>query len=202
MRRQRTRYFRISLLSAGALSAGGTTMVVLGCGIDIVYPTAHKNLMKEVLRFGAVITEYPPAARPLKHHFPQRNRLISGLCQGTVVVEAQEGSGSLITAKMALAQGRDIYAVPGNVGEENTAGTNRLLSSGANMVLGARDILKNYEFLYCDVLNMNALSFAEKRSKVDEAFLKELSVYYKTKPTDTSAASAENPPTNLLPTWA
>ncbi len=176
-----------AMASVGALAAGGTTMVVLGCGIDIVYPPTHKTLLKEILRFGSVITEYPPDARPLKQHFPQRNRLISGLCQGTVVVEAQEGSGSLITAKMALAQGRDIYAVPGNVGEENTVGTNHLLSSGANMVLGGRDILKNYEFLYRDVLNMNALSFAEKRSKVDEDFLKKMSVYYKAKPTDSPA---------------
>lgn len=173
-----------AMASAGALAAGGTSMVVLGCGIDIVYPTAHKTLMNEILRNGAVLTEYPPATRPLKHHFPQRNRLISGLCQGTVVVEAQANSGSLITAKNAIAQGRDIYAVPGNVGEENTSGTNDLIRSGANVVLGGRDILENYAFLYRDVLSMSGLTMAEKRSQVDEHFLMKMSVYYKSKTTE------------------
>ena len=184
-----------AMASAGALAAGGTTVVVLGCGIDIVYPTAHRTLMNEVLRHGAVITEYPPATSPLKHHFPQRNRLISGLCQGTVVVEAQTNSGSLITAKTAIAQGRDIYAVPGNVGEENTSGTNHLIRSGANVVLGGRDILENYAFLYRDVLSMSQLYLAEKRSEVDEDFLMKLSVYYKTKPTESSPIQKRHEPT-------
>lgn len=166
-----------AVAAAGAIAAKGTTVAVLGCGIDVVYPVAHKPLMDEVMRHGAVITEYPPATRPLGHHFPQRNRLISGLSQGTVVVEAGKGSGALITAKTAIVQGRDIFAVPGNVGDENTSGTNQLISEGAGVVLKPKDILDNYSFLYRDTVNMARLRAAEERSDLDERVLERLSVY-------------------------
>ena len=166
-----------AVAAAGAIAAKGTTVAVLGCGIDIVYPVVHKTLMEEVIRHGAVITEYPPATRPLGQHFPQRNRIISGLSQGTVVVEARKGSGALITAKDAIAQGRDIFAVPGNVGDENTLGTNQLISEGASVVLKPRDILDNYSFLYRDTISMARLSAAECRSDLDDQVLERLSVY-------------------------
>ncbi len=180
-----------AVAAAGAIAAKGTTVAVLGSGIDIVYPVVHKTLMEEVTRHGAVMTEYPPATRPLGQHFPQRNRIISGLSQGTVVVEARKGSGALITAKDAIAQGRDIFAVPGNVGDENTSGTNQLISEGASVVLKPRDILDNYSFFYRDTLHMARLSVAESRSDLDDQVLERLSVYVR------HAAPkhpAENPP--------
>lgn len=132
----------------GALDAGGHTIAVLGCGIDRVYPKEHYNLMKEIMYSGTVITEYPPATKPLARNFPIRNRIISGLSNGTVVVEAGKISGSLITARLALAQGRDLFAFPGEVGELNSTGTNELLKKGAKIVTEASDILEEYEFLY------------------------------------------------------
>lgn len=169
-----------AVAATGAIAAGGETVAILGSGIDVVYPAVHKSLMEEILRRGAVMTEYPPATRPLAPHFPQRNRLISGLSQGTVVVEAGKDSGALITAKTAIAQGRDIFAVPGNVGDEQTSGTNRLISEGAGVVLKPKDILDNYSFLYRDTLQMNRLRSAEAKSDLDEAFLERLSVYVRT----------------------
>lgn len=133
---------------AGAQSAGGITVGVLGCGIDITYPQEHRDLFGRTRERGVIITEYPPGSPPARHHFPQRNRIISGLCQATVVVEADMKSGSLITAKHALYQGRTVFAVPGNVGEVNAEGCNKLLSEGASVATCANDILGRYEFLY------------------------------------------------------
>lgn len=133
---------------AGALSAGGTTIGVLGCGLDIVYPPEHKELMKRVLDDGLIVSEYPPGTPPLARHFPVRNRLISAFCDSVVVVEGDLKSGSLITARHALYQGLEIYAVPGLVGESGSAGTNALLQSGARVALSALDLLKPYEFMY------------------------------------------------------
>ena len=133
---------------AGAQSAGGVTVGVLGCGIDIVYPPEHKDLFGRTRRNGAVITEYPPGSPPAGHHFPVRNRIISGLCQATAVIEADASSGALITAKHALYQGRNVFAVPGNVDEKNAEGCNRLISEGATVLSCANDILSEFEFLY------------------------------------------------------
>lgn len=166
-----------SVAAAGALAAKGCTVAILGCGIDIVYPVAHRDLRDAILQNGAVMTEYPPATRPLGHHFPQRNRIISGLSQGTVVVEAGESSGALITARTAISQGRDVFAVPGNVGDPQTSGTNRLIFDGAGVVLKPRDILDTYSFLYRDALRLDRLLTAEQRSDLDESVLERLSVY-------------------------
>ncbi|MBE6585978.1 MAG: DNA-protecting protein DprA [Ruminococcaceae bacterium] len=186
-----------AVASAGAIAAEGRTVAVLGCGIDVAYPVAHKPLMEAVVRQGAVMTEYPPATRPLGHHFPQRNRIISGLSQGTVVVEAGLGSGALITAKTAISQGRDIFAVPGNVGDENTSGTNQLISEGATVVLKPSDILNNYSFLYRDVLRMKALPAAERHSDLNDAVLARLSVYVKKAEEKKDASSKpQNPPSS------
>ncbi len=145
---------------AGALSAGGVTVGVLGCGIDIVYPPEHKDLMQRVLKNGAVITEYPPGTPPNGYHFPKRNRIISGLCQAVCVVEGDLKSGSLITARHALYQGKDLYAVPGRIGEAGAAGPNALIKNGARAVTTPSDILKNYEFLYPHTIRMAAIDAA------------------------------------------
>lgn len=178
-----------SVTAAGALAAGGKTVAVLGCGIDIIYPPEHAVLGRHILQNGALITEYPPGSRPEGYHFPIRNRIISGLGQGTLVVEAPRGSGALITVKTATLQGRDIYAVPGNVGFENTSGTNQLIHDGATMVLRARDILDNYTFLYRDTLDMSRLLVAEGRSDLDNEWIEKLHVCSRTNPAHDAAPS-------------
>lgn len=132
----------------GALSANGRTIAVLGSGIDVIYPPEHKDLYNRIIKNGAVITEYAPGAAPEGHHFPTRNRIISGLCQGTCVIEADAKSGALITAEKAEIQGRDVFAFPGNVLDPKSEGTNRLIKNGATLVRGAIDILKEYQALY------------------------------------------------------
>ena len=141
----------------GCLDAGGTTIAVLGCGLDIVYPPEHRDLLKEVVRHGIAFSEYPPGTAPVGRHFPQRNRIISGLSQGTVVIEAGTGSGALITAKIAGQQGRDLYALPGKAGEFNSVGPNGMIKEGAVMVTDAVEILREYECLYPHSINLAAL---------------------------------------------
>ena len=129
----------------GALDAGGITVAVLGCGINRVYPVSNANLMKRIMQTGMVISEYPPNTEPLKHHFPERNRIISGICKGTLVVEATFNSGSLITASIANDTGRDVFAVPGNINSLYSKGTNSLIKDGAYVVTNADDILCHYK---------------------------------------------------------
>jgi DNA processing protein len=124
------------------LEIGGNTIAVLGCGVDRFYPPEHRALQEAMAREGAVLTEFPPGAPPLAHHFPRRNRLISGLALGVVVVEAGERSGSLITARLALEQGREVFAVPGNLGSGGSIGTNRLIKAGATLVERVDDMLE------------------------------------------------------------
>ncbi len=151
-----------SVAAAGTIAAGGQTVAVLGCGIDLVYPAEHTRLCREIEGHGAVITEFPPSTPPVGRNFPIRNRIISGLGQATLIIEADKRSGALITAKTALAQGRDLYAVPGNVGDDNTAGTNELIRDGAVVALRARDLLENYTHLYGTELDMVRLLQAER----------------------------------------
>ncbi len=125
----------------GALEAGGRTIAVLGCGVDIVYPKENRSLMEEICKKGAVISEYLPGTEPIPFNFPARNRIISGLSQGVIIVEASEKSGSLITADYALEQGKDVFAVPGNINSTNSSGTNRLIREGARIITCAGDIL-------------------------------------------------------------
>ncbi|MBE6608415.1 MAG: DNA-protecting protein DprA [Ruminococcaceae bacterium] len=132
----------------GALDAGGYTVAVLGCGIDKVYPPENDYIMDEIARTGLVLTEFKPFTPPIGSNFPIRNRIISGLSLGTLVVEADSKSGAMITAKYAEKQGRDIFSIPGNVGELNSIGTNRLLKKGAKIVTGALDMLEEYEYIY------------------------------------------------------
>lgn len=155
--------------ACGALEAGGTTVAVLGCGLRTVYPKEHKDLMDAIVRQGAVITEYPPYAKPCGYHFPQRNRIISGLSQGVLVVEGNMGSGALITASHAVAQGRDLFALPGKIDETSSDGPNELIRQGANIVLAAEDILCFYDFLYHKEIRSEALNKAKRHSsRVDE----------------------------------
>ena len=169
-----------SVAAAGALAAGGQTVAVLGCGIDTVYPHEHEPLAARIKRQGCVMTEFAPSTLPESRNFPIRNRIISGLSQGTVVVEGDQRSGAMITARSAILQGRSIYAFPGNVGETNSAGTNHLIAGGAAMILSAADVLEDYSFLYRDVLDMAKLRRAELHSDPDDAFLAELRVAVRT----------------------
>jgi DNA processing protein len=125
----------------GALSANGRTIAVLGCGIDRTYPPEHDRLRKQIEEHGAVLSELPMGAPPHSHHFPRRNRIISGLCLGVVVTEAAMNSGSLITAKLAAEQGREVFAVPGHVKDATSRGTNGLLKDGAVLIEQAQDVL-------------------------------------------------------------
>lgn len=129
-----------------AIDAGGTTVAVLGCGLDMCYPWEHETLMEDIARTGAVISEYPPGTRADGWHFPQRNRIITGLSRGTLVVEAPKKSGALISASLALDQGRDVFAVPGPINQPNSEGCNALIRQGAaELVQTPSDILAHYE---------------------------------------------------------
>ena len=135
---------------AGALTAGQTVVGVLGCGVDIVYPASNKALFADTERYGCILSEFAPGMPPLKHHFPKRNRIISGLSCGVLVVEAPEKSGSLITARQAAEQGRDVFAVPGNIDMPGFAGSNALLRDGAILVSSGWDVVSEYQALYPD----------------------------------------------------
>jgi len=127
---------------AAALDAGGPTIGVLGNGLGFVYPAAHRELYQRVAERGLLVTEFPPGDRPMAHSFPRRNRIISGLARVTVVVEAAEGSGTLITVGAALAQGRDVMAVPGPITSATSVGTNRLIRDGAEPLLDPASLLQ------------------------------------------------------------
>jgi DNA processing protein len=128
----------------GALEAGGETAAVLGCGIDRDYPAAHAGLAREIERGGLVVSEYAPGVEPAPWRFPARNRIIAGLCQATVVVEARERSGALITADLALDEGRDVLAVPGEITSRLSAGANELIRLGAIPVTSVASVLERF----------------------------------------------------------
>jgi DNA processing protein len=130
-----------SAAHSGALAAGGTTVAVLGCGVDRIYPPESTQLYQEILAGGGILSEHPPGTPPVAGHFPGRNRIISGLAHGVLIVEAARGSGSLITAEFALEQGRELFAMPGEVRHPNSHGPHQLLKEGAQLVTEANDIL-------------------------------------------------------------
>ena len=132
-----------SVAHKGAISGGGRTIAVLGCGVDVIYPSENRNLFHQIINQGAILSEFPMGSPPEGGHFPRRNRIISGLSIGVAVVQASAESGSLITAGYALEQGREVFAVPGNVGAEGSRGTNRLIKEGAKLVETSEDILED-----------------------------------------------------------
>lgn len=124
-----------------ALQAGGRTIAVLGCGVDVIYPPEHRSLAEAIVENGALISDYPLGTQPEGINFPPRNRIISGLSLATIVVEAGERSGALITAEFAVEQGRDVFAIPGNVFSPASRGTNRLIQNGAYAMVSPQDVL-------------------------------------------------------------
>ncbi|MEP7198348.1 MAG: DNA-processing protein DprA, partial [Chloroflexota bacterium] len=125
-----------------ALDAGGRTIAVLGCGVDIIYPPEARRLSERVIQHGALLSDYPLGTRAESKNFPPRNRIISGMSLGTIVVEADLESGALITASFALEQGRDVFAVPGNIYSKTSHGANRLIQQGAKLVTRVEDVLE------------------------------------------------------------
>ncbi|MDZ4165729.1 MAG: DNA-processing protein DprA [Smithellaceae bacterium] len=126
----------------GAISGHGRTIAVLGCGLDIIYPPENARLYETIPDHGALVTEYPFGTSPHKHNFPARNRIISGISYGVVVVEAGEKSGSLITARFALEQGREVFAVPGAIDSAGSRGTHKMIRDGARLIESAREIIE------------------------------------------------------------
>lgn len=131
-----------SVAHQSALDAGGRTIAVLGSGLDEIYPPEHQRLAEAIAKSGALVSDYPLGTKPESVNFPPRNRIISGLSKGAVIVEAGEGSGALITAEFAAEQGRDVFAVPGSILQRSFRGTNKLIQEGAKLVLDAADILE------------------------------------------------------------
>ena len=126
----------------GALDERGRTIAVLGSGVDVIYPKTNKSLYKEIIRHGVVMSEFPLGTSPFATNFPQRNRIISGMSLGVIVIEATEKSGSLITATHALEQGKEVFALPGNINSIFSRGTNSLIKDGAKIVMDIEDILE------------------------------------------------------------
>jgi DNA processing protein len=129
-----------------ALEAGGESLAVLGCGADVCYPRRNLPLYRRLEEGGSILSEYPPGREPLALHFPMRNRIISGMSDCVLVIEAKESSGSLITADLALEQGKDIYALPGRVGDTLSAGCNRLICQGAGIIISESELLSVLNF--------------------------------------------------------
>ncbi len=145
-----------SIAHEGCLDAGGKTIAVLGCGLDSIYPPENKGLFENIIKSeGLIISEYPPGMPPLQHNFPARNRIISGISSGVLVVEAARRSGSLITVTYALEQGREVFAVPGNIDSAYSDGTNQLIKDGAKMVINVNDIIE--EFQYGKIIDNNVI---------------------------------------------
>lgn len=133
------------LAQAAAIQAGGSSFGVLGCGVDICYPSSHRNLYEQILESGGILSTHSPATPPLAFHFPPRNRIISGLSDAVLVIEARQKSGTLITVDMALEQGREVYAVPGRITDRLSDGCNSLLLQGAGAALSPEQLLQELE---------------------------------------------------------
>ena len=170
------------IASCAAIAARGKTVAVLGCGIEIAYPKEHKKLRDIIRQNGAVITEFAPGTEPRGSNFPIRNRIISGLCQGTVVIDADKDSGAMITAKNAILQGRDVYAVPANIDSENSSGTNSLIRDGAQAVLSGNDIVRNYTYIYRDRINVMKMINSEKNSGFNSDVVRNMGVALRIRP--------------------
>lgn len=177
---------------AAACAVGRPSVAVFGCGIDICYPKEHLTLAREIVKYGAIVTEYPPGTPAYSFHFPQRNRIISGMCAAVAVIEGREESGSLITARCATAQGRTVYAMPGNIDAETSEGTSLLLKNGARVLTAADDILREFEFVYTGIINPYLLN--EPVSVRMEDVLRRLDVGQKRRRTDRPSEPPEGEP--------
>ncbi len=159
-----------SIAGITAIKSGGKTIAVLGSGLDVIYPPEHRDLYDKISKNGVVITEYPPATRPNRENFPRRNRIMAGLSYGILVTQAPEKSGALITASYAIENGRDLYAVPSDIFDEYSIGSNRLIRQGAKAVMCAKDIIGEYPYL-------DIVPIAEQRiEKQHKDKLKELDI--------------------------
>lgn len=154
-----------SAAMGGAIEVGCPTVGVLGNGLDVVYPRSNRDLYVKTVRNGCLISEYEPGSRPEHWHFPQRNRILSGLANGVLVIEAPEKSGALITARHALEQGRDVFSVPGNIDASTCVGSNALLQEGAAPALSGWDVMKEYEACYPNVANRKVPLQQEKKTE-------------------------------------
>ena len=144
---------------SGALELDKPTVAVLGCGVDVVFPASNRKLFEKIGKNGCLISEYPPGTTARSWHFPERNRIISGISHGILVVEAPEKSGALITAKTAMEQGRDVFTVPGSINSSVCAGSNRLLREGAFAALSGWDVLQDYAAQFPDVTRCEPTAF-------------------------------------------
>ncbi len=165
-----------SVAHAGAIGARGTTIAVLGCGIDVIYPKQHRKLRKYICEHGAVITAYHPSTPAYKNNFPERNAIISALSEGTLVVEAPRSSGALITAECAAEQSRTVYALPGSIEEPMSEGPNHLIKNGAMAITCARDILQYYFENHSRLVDPVKLRQGELSSDFDNGILDEVGI--------------------------
>ena len=161
----------------GALAAQGRTIAVLGCGIDQTYPREHEQLRRQIEERGAILSEVPMGAPPHSHHFPRRNRIISGLSLGVIVTEAAISSGSLITARLAAEQGREVFAVPGFVKEDTSRGTNALLKEGAALIERAQDVIDAVMAQLEPALRLRLQPSREQNERADQLGKEEQLVY-------------------------
>lgn len=167
-----------------ALQLGMPTISVLGCGLDIDYPVENRKLFEDISQRGSLVSEYPPGTPPIPKNFPARNRIISGLSKGVLLVEAAQRSGSLITAEFALDQGREVYCVPGNIFSSNSVGVHKLLKQGAKLVTSPMDILEDYykdgftivsqSILSDDLTNLNVQNEEQSEQLISDLRTKDL----------------------------
>ena len=150
-----------SIAHRSAIAAGGRTIAVFGCGVNMTYPTENINLKEKIIENGAVLSEFPMNTRPERTNFPMRNRIISGLSLGTIVIEAAEKSGALITSDFALEQGKDVFAVPGNINSPKSKGTNRLIKMWAKLIENAEDVIEEFTYEIQTLLH----SFGKEKEK-------------------------------------
>lgn len=177
-----------SLAHISAISRGGRTLAVLGSGVSFIYPPENRTLAEKILKNGAILSEFLPDEGPRKENFPRRNRIISGISIGTLITEAGINSGALITAGFALEQGREVFAVPGNITSKNSEGTNLLIQKGAKLVTGLKDIVEEighfipslkksnlkslYEIVEVDDEEKAILNILDNTASVDELIIK------------------------------
>lgn len=152
-----------SMAHKGAIDGKGKTIAILGCGVDVVYPASNTNLRNEIVKNGCIISEFPPKTPPYATNFPIRNRIISGMSDAIIVVEAAKRSGTIITVNQALEQGRDVYVIPGNIGNKFSEGTNNLIKEGATMLTHIDDILPNLIFRK----KLNKIEYEKANKKID-----------------------------------